>query len=271
VARVTGEKGDVVGLLTSKVALVTGGGNGIGRGIALQMAKDGAAVGVLDRDPEACHRVATSISEAGQHAIALPADVSNAAAVNEAVRKLADAFGAVTVLAHTAGIMPEGTIDNTSEGDWDRVFSVNVKGAYLTCREVIPHMRRAGGGSIILMASITGVNGFPGLAAYSSTKGALIALARAVAIDHAQEAIRANSVSPGTIDSPMLHEFVAKQADPKRTREAFDEIQPRGRVGTIDEVVNVVTFLASDLSTLVSGTNIIVDGGASVKGDQPRL
>jgi NAD(P)-dependent dehydrogenase (short-subunit alcohol dehydrogenase family) len=145
-----------------------------------------------------------------------------------------------------------------------------VKGAYLTCREVLPHMR-ARGGAIVLMASITGVNGFPGLAAYSATKGALIALARAMAIDHAAEEIRVNAVSPGTIDSPMLHEFVAAQADPQRTRRAFDEVQPRGRIGTIDEVVNVVTFLVSDQASYVSGSNVKVDGGMSIKGEQPRL
>ena len=132
-------------------------------------------------------------------------------------------------------------------------------------------MRRSGGGSIILVASITGVNGFPGLAAYSATKGALIALARAMAIDHAAEGIRVNAVSPGTIDSPMLHEFIAAQADPERTRRAFDAVQPRGRVGTIEEVANVVVFLASDQATYVSGSNVKVDGGMSVKGDQPRF
>jgi len=148
---------------------------------------------------------------------------------------------------------------------------VNVKGAYLTSREVIPHMRQAGGGSIILMASITGTNGLPGLAAYSGTKGALISLARAMAIDYAREGIRVNSVSPGTIDSPLLHSFVAAQQDPEETRRAFDEVQPRGRVGTIEEVANVFLFLASDLSSFVSGANYAVDGGASVKGDQPRI
>jgi NAD(P)-dependent dehydrogenase (short-subunit alcohol dehydrogenase family) len=124
--------------------------------------------------------------------------------------------------------MPEGTIDQTTEETWDRVFAVNVKGAYLACRQVVPLMRRSGGGSIILVASITGVNGFPGLAAYSATKGALIALARAMAIDHAAEGIRVNAVSPGTIDSPMLHEFIAAQADPERTRRAFDAVNRAG-------------------------------------------
>jgi len=264
-------QGKAVAMLEAKVALVTGGGNGIGRGIALRFAGEGASVGVLDRDSKACFEVVDQISRNAGRGVALPCDVSNALAVRQIVRKLVDTFGAPTVLVHNAAVMPVGTIEQTSEEDWDRVYSINVKGAYLTSKEIVPRMRNAGGGSIIFMSSITGVNGFPGLAAYSGTKGALIALARAMAIDHAADGIRVNSVAPGTIDSPMLHEFVASQSDPVRTREAFDRVQPRGRVGTIEEVVNVVTFLASDQSSLVSGANISADGAASIKGDQPRL
>ncbi len=258
-------------MLQGKVALVTGAANGIGRGIALRFGQEGADVGVLDISEAAATRVATEIQMHGGRAVGLGADVSNAAQVKRAVELLAQAFHSPNVLVHNAGVMPEGAIDRTSEQDWDRAFDINVKGAYLTCREVIPRMRANGGGAIVLMASITGVNGFPGLAAYSATKGALISLARAMAIDHAAEGIRVNAISPGTIDSPMLHEFVAAQSDPQRTRRAFDEVQPRGRVGTIDEVVNVVTFLVSDQAGYVSGSNVKVDGGMSIKGEQPRL
>jgi NAD(P)-dependent dehydrogenase (short-subunit alcohol dehydrogenase family) len=165
--------------------------------------------------------------------------------------------------------MPTGTLDETSEEDWDGVFDVNAKGAYLISREVVPLMRGAGGGSIILMASVTGVIGLPGLAAYSATKGALISLARAMAIAH--EGIRINSVSPGTIDTSMMQNFVANQKDPEQTRKAFDEMHPVGRIGTVKEVANVFVFLASDQSSFVTGANYSVDGGLSVKGEQPRL
>lgn len=260
-----------MGLLEGKIALVTGAANGIGRGIALRLASEGAQLGLLDRDAEACQRVAESISAEGRRAVALPADVSNAAEVRSAVERLVAHTGTPKILVHTAGVMPTGAIDETSETDWDRVYAINVKGAFLCCREVVPLMREAGGGSIVLIASITGTNGFPGLAAYSGTKGALISLVRAMAIDHAADNIRVNAVSPGTIDSPMLHEFVAQQADPARTRKAFDAAQPRGRVGTIEEVASVVAFLSSDQASLVSGGNIRVDGAASIKGDQPRF
>ncbi len=260
-----------MGALESKVILITGAGQGIGRGIALRFAREGAAVGVLDVRASACESVAAEIAAAGGQATALPADVTKANDVAQATARLLAVFGAPTVLVHNAAVMPEGTLDRTLEADWDRAFAVNVKGAYLTCREVIPLMRQAGGGAILFMASITGVNGLPGLAAYSSTKGALIALARAMAIDHAREGIRVNSVAPGTIDSPMLHAAVAATPNPEATRRAFDEIQPRGRVGTIEEVVNLFVFLASDQASFISGANLSVDGGMSIKSDQPRL
>lgn len=257
--------------LKGKVALITGAGGGIGRGIALRFAREGASVGILDNNAGSCPAVVKQIVDCGGQAVAAVADVSDARAVSLSVERLCATLGPPAILVHTAGVMPTGTVVETSEEDWDRVYAVNVKGAFLACREVIPHMRRARSGSIILMSSITGLNGLPGLAAYSGTKGALMAFARALAIDHAAEGIRANSVAPGTIDSPMLHEFVAAQPDPERTRRAFDAIQPRGRVGTIDEVVNVVTFLASDQASLISGATIPIDGGMSVKSEQPRF
>ena len=258
-------------LLDGKVSLVTGAGNGIGRAIALRFAEEGAAVGVLDLDPALCKGVVDEITQLGGKAVSLIADVSNASEIDSAVRTLIDTFGPPTVLAHNAAVMPGGTLHETSEKDWDRVFAVNAKGAYLSARAVVPSMRRAGGGSIILMGSVTGVIGLPGLAAYSATKGALISLARALAIDYAREGIRVNSVSPGTIDTPMTQDFVASQKDPKETRKAFDEMHPIGRIGTPQEVANVFAFLASDQSSFVTGANYSVDGGLSIKGEQPRL
>ncbi len=257
--------------LQDKVALITGAGRGIGRGIALRFGAEGAAVGVFDRNHSDAETVAGEILSAGGRAVAIHGDVADACDVRRAVEEIGRAFGPTTVLVHNAAILPTGTIEDTSEDAWDQVFAVNVKGAYLTAREVLPCMRKAGGGSIIFMSSITGVNGFPGLAAYSSTKGALISLARAMAIDYARERIRVNCVSPGTVDSPMLRDFVAKQPNPEGTRRAFDEVQPRGRIGTIAEIVGAFVFLASGESTFVNGANFIVDGGMSVKGDQPRL
>jgi NAD(P)-dependent dehydrogenase (short-subunit alcohol dehydrogenase family) len=256
--------------LHNKIALVTGAGDGIGRGIAVRFAHEGARVGVFDVAGAKCGETVAMIESAGCAALALPGDVSRAADVERAVAALAKRFGPPNVLAHVAGVMPGGTIEKTSESDWDRVFAVNAKGAYLTSRAVIPSMRRAGGGTIIFMASVTGILGLPGLAAYSATKGALIALARAMSTDHAHQGIRVNAVSPGTIDSPMLHNFLVAQRDPTRLRAEFDAMHPIGRVGTVDEVAQVFVFLASDDASFVSGANYTVDGGLSVKGTQPQ-
>jgi len=256
--------------LQHKIALITGAARGIGRGIALKFAQEGAAVGVLDIDEAACQRVVDEITATGGRALALGADVADEQQVEAAVARLRNAFGLINVLVINAAVMPAGRLHETSPADFDRCVAVNLRGAYLVSRAVIPHMLELRQGSIIHMASVTGVIGLPGLAVYSATKGALIALARAMSTDYARLGIRVNTVSPGTIDSPMLHNFLAAQSAPDRLRRAFDEMHPIGRVGTIEEVANVFLFLASDESSFVTGANYMVDGGISVKGEQPQ-
>lgn len=256
--------------LAGKVALVTGAGGGIGRGIAQRFAREGATVGVLDRLADGVETTVRAIQDAGGKAAALVCDLREPEQVQAAVNQLRTTFGPVNVVVNNAAVMPSGKLHEVSLADWDRVFDVNVRGAYLVCREVIPDMIAHGGGSIIHMASVTGVLGLPGIAAYSATKGALIALTRSMSTDYAAQGIRVNSVSPGTIDSPMLHDFLAQQRDPAMRRAEFDAMHPIGRVGTIDEVASVFVFLASDEASFVTGANYTVDGGLSVKGEQPQ-
>jgi NAD(P)-dependent dehydrogenase (short-subunit alcohol dehydrogenase family) len=256
--------------LKRKVALSTGAARGIGRGIALKFAQERAAVGVLDIDEAECQRVVDEITTAGGQAIALRASVIDETEVAQAVAHLRNAFGPINVLVNNAAVMPAGRLHETSPTDFDRCVAVNLRGAYLVSRAVLPQMIEQRQGSIIHMASVTGVIGLPGLAAYSATKGALIALARAMSTDYAPLGIRVNTVAPGTIDSPMLHDFLAAQSSPDHLRRAYDEMHPIGRVGTIEEVANVFLFLASDESSFVTGANYQVDGGISVKGEQPQ-
>ncbi len=256
--------------LQNKVALVTGAARGIGRGIALRFAQEGAKVGVLDLQVEACQQVVDEIAQAGGQAVALPASVSDEGQVERSVAVLRNYFGVCTVLVNNAAVMPTGALHETSPADFERCLAVNLRGTYLVSRAVIPGMLQAGGGSIIHMASVTGILGLPGIAVYSATKGALIALARAMSTDYARQGIRVNAVSPGTIDSPMLHDFLAAQSNPEPLRRQFDDIHPIGRVGKIDEVASVFVFLASDESSFVTGANYTVDGGLSVKGEQPQ-
>lgn len=256
--------------LQHKIALITGAARGIGRGIALKFAQEGAAVGVLDIDEAACQQVVDEIVATGGRALALGANVADEQQVEAAVARMRNTFGLINVLVNNAAVMPAGRLHETAPADFDRCIAVNLRGAYLVSRAVIPQMIELRQGSIIHMASVTGVIGLPGLAVYSATKGALIALARAMSTDYARLGIRVNTVSPGTIDSPMLHDFLAAQSAPDRLRRAYDEMHPIGRVGTIEEVANVFLFLASDESSFVTGANYQVDGGVSVKGEQPQ-
>ena len=256
--------------LAGKVALVTGAARGIGRGIARRFAEEGARVGILDLQAAACEAVVAEVRAAGGEAIALAADISQPAQVNSALARLSERFGAIDVLVNNAAVMPAGAIHETSPDDFDRCLAVNLRGTYLVSRGVIPGMLALGKGSIIHIASVTGLLGLPGIAAYSMTKGALIALTRAMSTDYAARGIRINSVSPGTIDSPMLHDFLAAQSDPDSLRQEFDAMHPIGRVGTIAEVANVCLFLASDEASFVTGANYTVDGGISIKGEQPQ-
>lgn len=256
--------------LQGKVALISGAARGIGRGIATHFAQAGAQVGILDLDAAACQAVVDEIQRGGGQALAIPADVSNPAQVTASCAKLQAHFGTVTVLVNNAAVLAAGAIHETAIADFDRCVAVNLRGAYLLSRAVLPGMRQAGGGSIIHMASVTGLLGLPGIAAYSMTKGGLIALTRAMSTDYAREGIRTNSVSPGTIDSPMLHDFLALQSEPEALRREFDAMHPLGRVGTIAEVAQVCLFLASDAASFVTGSNYEVDGGLSSKGEQPQ-
>jgi len=256
--------------LSGKVALVSGAARGIGRGIALRFAAEGAQVGLLDLQLQGCQLVVAEIERAGGEALALAADISQPAAVTAALAQLEARFERVDVLVNNAAVMPAGRIHETSPADFDRCLAVNLRGTYLLCRAVLPGMLQRGRGSIIHMASVTGLLGLPGLAAYSMSKGALIALARAMSTDYARHGIRVNSVAPGTIDSPMLHDFLAAQAEPLQLRDDFDAMHPIGRIGQIDEVAQVCLFLASDASSFVTGATYTVDGGLSVKGEQPQ-
>lgn len=259
-----------MGRLDGKVAMISGAGAGIGQGIAERFAAEGAAVGVLDIDAAGCAATADVIQKAGGRALAVACDVSDEMAVGAAVDAVTAAFGTIDVLVLNAAVMPSGRLHVTSPADFDRVLAVNLRGAYLLCRTVIPGMLALRRGSIIFMSSVTGLLGLPGLAAYSMTKGALAALARAMSTDYAAQGIRVNTVSPGTIDSPMLHDFLAAQSQPVQMRQMFDQMHPIGRVGRIDEVASVFVFLASDEASFVTGANYTVDGGLSVKGEQPQ-
>lgn len=255
--------------LAGKVALVSGAARGIGRGVAQRFAAAGARVALWDVLPKV-EDAAAEIRDVGGVACGICVDITKEDEVEQAIAGLLVEFGAVEILVNNAAVMPAGQLHETALTDFEHCLAVNLRGTYLLSRAVIPGMLAAGSGSIIHMASITGVMGLPGLAIYSATKGALIALTRAMSTDYARRGIRVNSVSPGTIDTPMLHDFVAEQRDPPALLRQFGEMHPIGRIGNIEEVAEVCLFLASERASFVTGSNYVVDGGLSVRGEQPQ-
>ena len=186
-------------------------------------------------------------------------------------RQAAEQLGRIDCLVNNAAAMPVGEIETHEESTIDQMLEVNLRAPILFSKYATPHLRGAGGGAIIHMASVTGHNGFSGIAVYGATKGALIALARGQAIELANDNIRVNTVSPGTVDSPMLHRFIEENADdPVQARRDFDGIHPRGTVGSIEEVAAVFVFLASDEAANITAEDIRCDGGYAVQGTQPR-
>ncbi|HRW47665.1 MAG TPA: glucose 1-dehydrogenase [Caldilinea sp.] len=246
--------------LRDKVALITGGGSGIGRESALLFASEGAAVVVVDIDGAAAARVAGEVRDAGGRATDFAADVASATACEGMVRHAEDSFGALHILFNNAGIMLSADDDavNTDEAIWDKTMAVNLKGVFLGCKYGIPALRRAGGGSIINTASFVALLGAatPQLA-YTASKGGVLALTRELAIVHAREKIRVNALCPGPLRTELLMKFLDTEA--KRQRRLVHI--PMGRFGEAKEMAQAALYLASDESSFVTGAEFVVDGG----------
>jgi NAD(P)-dependent dehydrogenase (short-subunit alcohol dehydrogenase family) len=248
-----------------RVALVTGGASGIGRAVAEVLAEEGLAVAVNSAEPRGAKDVAEAIVAVGGTAWSAVADVSDAAVLEAAVREAAERFGRLDVLVTSAGIQRYGTATTTSEADWDEVFAVNVKGAFLATRACLPYLRRApGGGAIVVVSSVQASATQADVVAYTASKGALSAFARAVAVDEARNGVRVNSVSPGSVDTPMLRGSAELFAGPdgiEATLASWGASHPLGRVATAREVAHAVAFLASDRASFITGADLRVDGG----------
>jgi NAD(P)-dependent dehydrogenase (short-subunit alcohol dehydrogenase family) len=245
--------------LAEKVAVITGASSGIGRAIALAFANAGAAVACLDIDRAGAEDTARAIEAAAGKALAHGCDVSVEADTLAAAAAIGSSWGAVRVLVHAAAADdPTGTIAEIRPAEWDRVFAVNVKGAYLISRAVLPMMIAAGGGSIILIASQLGRVAAPGRAVYCATKGAVIQLAKAMAADHAAHNVRVNALSPGAVETKRL---LRRFGDMETARQVMGPRHLVGRLGRPDEVAQAALFLASDASSFMTGADLLVDGG----------
>jgi NAD(P)-dependent dehydrogenase (short-subunit alcohol dehydrogenase family) len=247
--------------LAEKVALITGGASGIGRATALLFAREGAAIALADINADAGLRVAEEITQAGGRAFFERVDLTLAAECQRLAKRTIREFGRVDILFNNAGIIRRATVLELAENDWDRVMAVNVKAIYLLSREVIPLMQKAGGGTIINTASGWGLAGGAKAAVYCASKGAVVLLTKAMAIDHGQQKIRVNCICPGDTDTGMLREEARQLGEENSRFLAESAKRPLGRVGSPDEIAQAALYLATDASSFVTGTALVVDGG----------
>jgi NAD(P)-dependent dehydrogenase (short-subunit alcohol dehydrogenase family) len=247
-----------------RVAVVAGGSMGIGRAVAERLAGGGAQVVIAARRAEALLTAVSGIEKAGGDATGIPLDVALAVGARQLVQAAVDTYGGVDILVNSQGIQRYGTVEETEESLWDEVMTVNVKSMYLTSRFAIPEMRKRGGGAIVNVASVQGLATQTNVAAYSTSKAAIIGLTRTIAVDFAAEGIRANVVLPASVDTPMLRDAADLWRGEKSNDSLIEEwgrMHPLGRVATPAEVAEVVAFLASDRASFMTGAEVKVDGG----------
>jgi len=255
-----------MGILDGKRALVTGGASGIGRATSLLFAREGAAVAVADLDEVAARAVVRSITEQGFHGLSVACDVALADDCRRTVQQTVDAFGGLDVLVNNAGIIIRQTVVDLEETDWDRAMNVNVKSVYLMSKFAVPVMKRGGAGSIINISSGWGLVGGPAAAVYCASKGAVVLLTKAMAIDFGRDRIRVNCLCPGDTATSMLREEARQTGVPEADFMAEAARRPLGRVGTPEEIAQAALFLASEQSSFVTGTAMVVDGGGLAGG-----
>ncbi len=238
------------GEFSGLVAIVTGGSSGIGLAIADELARRGARVAALDLAPQ---------EGVSHHQIRC--DVSDSASVEAAVAEAVAHFGQLDIVVNNAGIGAAGTVEDNSDEEWINVFHVNVLGMARVTRAALPHLRRSSSAAVVNTSSIAATVGLPVRAVYSASKGAVLSLTRAMAIDHLKEGIRVNCVSPGTADTPWVGRLLSAADDPAAERAALEARQPHGRLVSADEVAGAVAYLASPLSGSTTGVSLAVDGG----------
>ena len=243
-----------------KVVVITGAGAGIGRAGAIEFARAGARVVVADINGPGAIETVRQIQDQGGTAIPVEVDVADPAAVHELVRRTLEAFSEVHVLFNNAAIQVNKMIEDTTPEEWSRQMAVNVGGIFLCSKFFLPHLRKTRG-SILNMASVNGFFVEPMCAGYCATKGAIIALTKAMAIDHGREGIRVNCICPGYIDAGLAEGYFEAQANPAAARAAAGNLHALGRIGRADEVARVAVFLASSEASFMTGSAVVVDGG----------
>jgi NAD(P)-dependent dehydrogenase (short-subunit alcohol dehydrogenase family) len=247
--------------LEGKTALITGGSSGIGRAIALLFAREGAAVSIADLNEMDGQAVAHSIRKSGRQAIYIPCDVSRTDDCQRTVKQTIEELGGLNILINNAGMIRRASVLETGEAEWDRIMAVNVKSVFLLSKYAIPHLARSGNGVIVNIASGWGLVGGRKAAAYCASKGAVVLLTKAMAIDHGKDKIRINCICPGDTDTPLLHGEATQLGEPIGSFLEQAAKRPLRRVGRPEDIAQAALYLASDASSFVTGASLVVDGG----------
>jgi len=249
-------------LLENKVALITGGGSGFGEAGAVIFAEQGAAVCVADINEANAKSVAEKITKAGGRAIAVGCDVADEASSADMVAKCVEAFGKLDIVWANAGVaQPKKAIEDMSLEEFQRIMTINTQGVWLTLRAAAKELKKSDAGSAIVTSSVSGVKGRPGLSAYHASKGAVIMITRGLAAEWAPERVRVNCICPVAADTPMLPTFFQSLGDPEELVEKSRSNIPLGRLATPKDIVDCALYLASDMSAMMTGSTLHIDGG----------
>jgi len=247
-----------------KVVLITGAGVGIGRAAAVRFGREGAKVAINSLTPANGMETLRLLKEAGGQGIYIQGDVSRDAESRRMVEETVKVFGRLDILVNNAGIVLPGRVDNTTEEDWDQTMAVNLKGVFLVSKYAILEMRKTGGGVIVHNASVVAIKGVKDRAAYTASKGGVLALTKAMAADYISENIRVNCVCPGTTLTPSLERRIQAFPDPEKARADFIARQPMRRLGKDEEIAAAILFAASDEAAFLNGSTIAIDGGMTI-------
>ncbi|WP_246310036.1 SDR family NAD(P)-dependent oxidoreductase [Paenibacillus alginolyticus] len=249
--------------LAGKTAIVTGGSSGIGEAIVRLFAANGVKVVIADWNEQEAVRLADELMSSGQHVVSVKSDVSRAADVQSLIQETVQRFGQLDILVNNAAVILPKFIEEVEEAEWDRLLNINLKSVYLTVKHSLPYLKKSRG-TIVNMASLNGLIGQKMNPVYAATKGGIVAMTKALALDYASDGVRVNCICPAGVSTPLLQHWIQEQDDPAATVQILNDMHPIGRPATSEEIAQAALFLASAQSGFVTGVALPVDGGASL-------